>query len=123
MGVHAFLAVDQLHQQRPLHVELGHLVERGRWQDDLGAKVELRPVVAGGHDDGVASVVFIESLHPGHTTGSSWVVAAEATVAGGILSKRVPRLAGVTWSAWFQNGGERVTERHTIALDSGFLEV
>jgi hypothetical protein len=58
-----FLAVDELHQQRPLHMKLGHLVERRGREKNLGTVVELWPLVAGSHDDGVASVVFVESLY------------------------------------------------------------
>ena len=72
MGVLALLAVDELHQQWPLDVELGDLVEgRGR-QDDLGSEVEIRTLVSRGHDYGIASVVLVEALDdrapavPGH---------------------------------------------------------
>lgn len=85
MGVFALLAVDHFHQKRPLDVELRDLVQSRGWQDDLGAEVELRSLGAGSHDEGVASVVLVESLHDGpaavagHVVEVVWVTGVEAT--------------------------------------------
>jgi hypothetical protein len=74
MRVLSLLAVDQLHQQRPLNVELGHLVKgRGR-EDDLGSIVELRSFGSGCHDEGIASIVFVEALYDGSSSMASHVV-------------------------------------------------
>jgi hypothetical protein len=65
MRVLALLAVDQLHEQGPLDMELGHLVQRRRRKNDLGAKVQLWPFAARRHDEGIASVVLVEALDDG----------------------------------------------------------
>lgn len=61
--VPALFSIDHFHQQRPLHMQLGHLVQcRGR-KDDFGAVVELWSFGPGGHDDRIASVVLVEALN------------------------------------------------------------
>lgn len=65
MRVPVLLAVDHLHQQRPLDVKSRHLIEgRGR-KEDLGVIVQLGAVGARSHDHGVASVIFVEALDIG----------------------------------------------------------
>lgn len=62
MRMATFLAVDQLHEQWPLDVKLRDLVEsRGR-KKNLGAVVEFRSLVSRRHNDGITSVIFVESL-------------------------------------------------------------
>lgn len=58
----SLLAVYNLHQQRPLYVELRDLVERRGRQEDLGTIVEFGAFGARGHNHGVASVVLVETL-------------------------------------------------------------
>lgn len=70
----SLLPVDQLHQEWPLYVEFGHLVEsRGR-KDNLGTIVELWSFGTRGHDDGIASIVLVKSLYDGSTSMASHVV-------------------------------------------------
>jgi hypothetical protein len=68
------LSVDQLHKQRPLYVELGHLVESGGWENNLGAVVELWSLSSRGHNERITSVVFVEALHNGSSSMASHVV-------------------------------------------------
>lgn len=70
----ALLAVDHLHEQGPLHVHLGDLIQRRGREDDLGAKVQLWSLGARGHDERITSVVLVEALHDGLSAAASHVV-------------------------------------------------
>ena len=62
MGMGVLCAVDEFEHDRPLDMQPRHLVEGGRWQEDLGTMVKLRSLGSRGHDERVAPIVFVESL-------------------------------------------------------------